>query len=77
MLLWTKIKQKNLQICVDHTSSCLHFVKRNVRMQEMVWLLCIFFCSHNYQGSTGEFICKASILGNKQLLSNMIDHEAT
>ena len=36
-----------------------------------------FFCNHNYQGGTGEFIYKASILGNKQLLSNMIDCEAT
>ena len=46
-------------------------------MQEGVWLLYIFFCNHNYQGGTGEFIYKALILGNKQLLSNMIDHEAT
>ena len=29
------------------------------------------------QGDTGEFMYKASILGNKQLLSNMIDREAT
>ena len=31
----------------------------------------------NYQGGTGEFIYKASIIGNKQLLSNTIDHVAT
>ena len=29
------------------------------------------------QGSTGEFMYKALILGNKLLLSNMTDHEAT
>ena len=29
------------------------------------------------QGGTGEFMYKASILGNKLLLSNMIDGEAT
>ena len=46
-------------------------------MQEGVWLLYIFFCNHNYQGDTGEFIYKASILANKQLLSNMMDCEAT
>ena len=51
------------------------FVKRN--MQEGVWLLCIFFHNHNYQIDTGEFIYKALILGNKQLISNMIDCEAT
>ena len=31
MLLRTKIKQKNLQICIDHTPSCKNFCKRNVR----------------------------------------------
>ena len=75
MLLWTKIKQKNLQICIDHAPSCIYFCK-NKRTQEGLWLLCIFFCNHNYQGGIGEFICKALMLGNKQLLSNMIDHEA-
>ena len=29
------------------------------------------------QGGKGEFMYKASILGNKQLLSNMIDRKAT
>ena len=29
------------------------------------------------QGGTGEFMYKASILGSKQLLSNMIDRKAT
>ena len=27
MLLWTKIKQKNFQICIDHAPSCVHFGK--------------------------------------------------
>ena len=76
MLLWTKIKQKNLQICVDHAPSCVHFYKKK-RTQEGASFLCIFFCNHNYQGGTGEFIYKASILGSKQLLSNMLDHKAT
>ena len=42
-----------------------------------MWSLYIFFHNHNYQEGTGKFIYKASILGNKQLLSNMIDHKAT
>ena len=29
------------------------------------------------QGGTGEFMYKASILGSKQLLSNMIDRKDT
>ena len=40
----------------------------------------IFFHNHNYQGGTvyiGKFIYKALILDNKQLLSNMKDHETT
>ena len=37
----------------------------------------IFFHNHNYQGSIGKFIYKASILDNKQLLSYLIDHKAT
>ena len=45
-------------------------------MQEGTWLLCIFFCNHNYQGGTGEYIYKALIIGNKQLLLNMIDCKA-
>ena len=46
-------------------------------MQHRAWSLYIFFHNHNYQGGTGEFIYKASILDNIQLLSNMIDFEAT
>ena len=46
-------------------------------MQKEAWLLCIFLHNHNYQGGKGKFIYKALILGNKQLLSNMIDCEAT
>ena len=37
----------------------------------------IFFHSHIHQGGTGKFIYKASIIDNKQLLSNIIDHKAT
>ena len=29
------------------------------------------------QGGAGEFMYKALVLGNKQLLSSMIDHKAT
>ena len=36
-----------------------------------------FFHNHNYPGGIGKFIYKAAILDNKQLLSNMIDHETT
>ena len=75
MLLWTNIKQKNLQICIDHAPSCIHFCKKKCT-EEGVWLLYIFFHNHNYQGCTGKFIYKALILDNKQLLSNMIDREA-
>ena len=46
-------------------------------MQEGAWSLYIFFQSHKYQGSTGKFIYKASILRDKQLLSNMIDCKPT
>ena len=46
-------------------------------MQERAKLLYIFFHNHNYQGGSGKFIYKASILDNKQLLSNIIDHKAT
>ena len=35
------------------------------------WSLYIFFHNHNYLGGTGKFIYKASILDNKQLLSNI------
>ena len=76
MLLWTKIKPKNLQVCVDHATSCAHFCKKK-HTQEGAWLLCIIFCNRNYKGDTGQFIYKALILGNKQLLSNMVDSEAT
>ena len=55
----------------------LVYILEKKHMQEGKWLLCIFFCNHNYQEGTGELLHKASILGNKQLLSNMIDHEAT
>ena len=37
----------------------------------------VFFHNHNYQGDIGKFIYKASIIGNKQLLTNMIDCKAT
>ena len=45
-------------------------------MQEGAWSLYIFFYDHNYQEDTGKFIYKASILDNKQLLSNMTHHKA-
>ena len=65
MLLWTKIKQKNLEICVYKAPSCVHSCKKH--MQEGVWLLYIFFHYHNYQGGTGKH--KTLILDNKQLFS--------
>ena len=40
-------------------------------------MLCIFFCNHNYQRDIGKFIYRALILGNKQLLPNMIHRIAT
>ena len=40
-------------------------------------MLYISFHNHNYQGGAGKFISKALILHNKQLISNMIDCEAT
>ena len=46
-------------------------------MQEGAWSLYIFFHNHNYQGDTGKFIYKPLILDNKQLLSDMLDREAT
>ena len=74
MLLWTTIKQKNLQICIDHAPSYIHFCKKK-RMQEVTWSLYVFFHNQNYQGGTSKV--NASILDNKQLLSNMLDHKAT
>ena len=53
------------------------FVKRNVRKKGRGCCALIFFCNYNYQGGTGEFIYKASIIGNTQLLSHTIDREAT
>ena len=41
------------------------------------WSLYIIFHDHNYQGDIGKFIYKALIVENKQLLSNMIECEAT
>ena len=38
---------------------------------------CAFFLQSVSQGGTGEFMYKVSILGNKQLLSSIIDREAT
>ena len=75
-LLWTRIKQKNLQICIDHAPSCIHFCKKK-RTQEGEWLLYIFFHNHNYKGGAGKLIYGASMLDSKQLLSNVIDYEAT
>ena len=49
------------------------FVKRNVRKKGVVALQFLL----QSQGGTGEFMYKALILGNKQLLSNMIDREAS
>ena len=46
-------------------------------MQEGAWSLYIFFQNHNNQEGTSKLIYKASILHNKQLLSNMIEHKAT
>ena len=76
VLLWTKIKQKNLQICIYHAPYCVHFCK-NKHMQEGAWSLYIFFHSHNYQGGTGKLIYKTLILDHKRLLSYMVDHKAT
>ena len=49
------------------------FVKRNVHKKRRG--CCAF--SSAITGGTGEFMYKDSILGNKLLLSNMTDHEAT
>ena len=68
--------QKNLQVSIDHFPSCIHFCKKK-GTQEGEWSLYIFFHNHNCKGGTGKFIYRASILDSKQLLSNMIDYEAT
>ena len=71
-----KIKQKNLQICVDHAPFCIQFVCKKKHMQEGAWSQYILFHNHNCQGGTGEYIYKALILDNKQF-RNMLDCEAT
>ena len=58
-----------LQICIDHTLSCMHSCKKKC-MQEGAWSLYIFFQNHNYQEGTGNFIYKALILDSKWLFSN-------
>ena len=47
------------------------FVKRNI------WKRGVVIAHFHPQGGTGKFIYKASILNNKQLLSNMIDCKVT
>ena len=49
------------------------FVKRSMHKKRHG--CCAF--SSAITGGTGEFMYKALILGNKLLLSNMTDHEAT
>ena len=56
--------------------SCIQFCK-NKCTEEGAWSLHNFFHNYNYEGITGNFIYKALILDNKQLLSNMIDCKAT
>ena len=41
VLLWIKIRQKFLQLYIDHAPSCVHFCKK--RTQEGERLLYIFF----------------------------------
>ena len=60
----------------DHATSCIPFCKKETYSRRGV-VAVHFFHNHNYQGSTGKFINKALILVNRQLLSSMIDHEAT
>ena len=68
-----KNQAEQFQMCIDHAPSYVRFCKKK-SMQEGVWLLYIFFHNHNYQVN---FIYMASILENKQVLSNMIDYETT
>ena len=58
-------------------TSLLAYIFVEKHMQEGAWSMYIFFHNHSYQGDTGKFIYKASMLDNKQLLSNMIDYKAT
>ena len=61
-LPWIKFKHHYfLQICIDHALSCMHFVCKKGPG------CCTFSSSyHNYQGGTGNFIYKASILSGQQ-----------
>ena len=74
---YRELKSSNrigLQICIEITPFLAYsFVKGNVCKKGM---LAMHFLLQS-KGGTGEFMYKASIFGNKQLLSNMIDHEAT
>ena len=45
-------------------------------MQERTWSLSISFQNYDSQEGTGKFICKPSILDEKQLHLNRIDQEA-
>ena len=74
MLLWTKIKQKYLHKDALITPLLAYiFVKETYARRGMV---AVHFLLQS-QGGTGEFMDKASIVGNNQLLSNMIDREGT
>ena len=48
-----------LQICIDHTFSCMHFCKKKHTQEGHATVH--FFKNHNYQGGTGKFIYKTLI----------------
>ena len=75
MLLWTKIKQKNLQICICNALLAYIFEKRCT--QEGVQSLYVFFHNHNYLGDASKFMYKALILDYKQFLSRSRRHTST
>ena len=56
MLPLTKIKQKNLQIYLDHALLMYSSVCKMKCIQEDVSWLYIFFHNHNYLGGIGKFI---------------------
>ena len=70
VLLWTKIKQKNLQICVYQAPSCVHFCKKKHTQEGM------FFQNHNYQGGTGKYT-RLRYQTTNSSSQHMMDREAT
>ena len=62
LLLWIKIKQKDLKTCIDHTPSCVHFVRKKGRGH------CTFHQESRYPDRKRLIYLQSLTLPVKQLL---------